>query len=81
MPLMREYVEIDENLSLDALIEQLQSIREALPEGAEPYVRLRGNDHFGRHIAIIFKRPLTDEEAALEARYGDSKADPLEHAA
>jgi hypothetical protein len=31
---------------------------------------MRGDDVFGRHLAISFLRPLTAEEAAVEGRYG-----------
>lgn len=67
--LVRDYIQIPETASLDALIAALEAARASLPDGAEPEVRLRGDDHFGRHIAIAFKRPLTETEAAAEARH------------
>lgn len=69
--MIRDYLEIRATGSLDDLIEHLQAVRESLPAGAEPEVRLRGDDHFGRHIAIAYRRPLTAEEAAAEARHAD----------
>lgn len=73
--LVRDYLEIREVASLDELIARLQTIRDTLPHGAEPVVRLCGDDHFGRHIAVVYRRPLTHDEAGLEARY--RHADPL----
>ena len=67
--LVRDYIEVPETASLDALIAALTAARDSLPDGAEPQVRFRGDDHFGRHIAIAFKRPLTETETAAEARH------------
>lgn len=66
---VRDYIEVREVASLDALIAELSAIRDRLPADAEPEVRLRGDDYFGRHIAVAYKRPLTAEEADLHARY------------
>jgi hypothetical protein len=80
--MVRDYVEVRDAGSLDALIERLIAIRDGLPEGTEPEVRLRGDDHFGRHIAIAFKRPLTAAEAECEGRYVDAgKPDAMRAAA
>lgn len=67
--MVRDYVEVSDCASLDQLIENLVAIRDRLPAQAEAGVRFRGDDHFGRHIAISFNRPLTPEEAACERRY------------
>jgi len=67
---VRDYLEIRETASLDALIAELVAARDSLPEGAEPRVRLRGDDQFGRHIAIAYRRPLTAAEAEAEGRHG-----------
>jgi len=67
---VRDYLEVRDVASLDSLIERLLIIRDDLGHDADAEVRLRGDDNFGRHIAIAFKRPLTDEEAACERRYG-----------
>ena len=69
--LIKDYVEVGGNLSLDDLIAKLVEVRDSLPDGAEAEVRLRGDDVFGRHLSIGFMRPLTDEEAACEGRYGN----------
>lgn len=71
--LVREVVEVKDHSSLDQLIETLVSVRDALPDaGGEAEVRLRGDDVFGRHLAISFLRPQTAEEAACDARYADA---------
>lgn len=58
--------------SLDALIERLQEVRGNLPTGAEPEVKMRGDDIFGRHICVSFFRPQTNEEAECDARYAEA---------
>jgi len=68
--LVRDTIEVRECDSLDLLLARLQAVREALPDPAAAQVRLRGDDVFGRLITIRYTRPLTDEEAALERRYG-----------
>lgn len=72
--MIRDYLEISGNGSLDELIGRLTAVRDGLPAGADAEVRLRGDDHFGRHIAVRFNRPLTAEEASCEARYADAGA-------
>ena len=72
--LVRDFVEVPEYTSIDALIEALTAIRDTLPTGSDAEVRLRGDDIFGRAMAIAFMRPLTSEEAACEARYDGSSA-------
>ena len=68
--LIKDYVELDNHLSLDAMISRLTELRESLPDEANPELVMRGDDVFGRHLAISFSRPLTAEEAAVEGRYG-----------
>lgn len=68
--LVRDFVEVEDRLSLDRMIELLSTIREQLPEGAEgASVRMRGDDVFGRRLGISFLRPQTAEEAARDGRY------------
>lgn len=69
--LVRDYLQVGQVASLDMLIEQLTAIRDELPDCADAEVRLRGDDYFGRHIAIVYKRPLRDDEAECEHRYAD----------
>jgi len=67
--MVKDYVEIGEFTSLDGLIEQLTELRDSLPAEAEAELRIRGDDFFGRHLAIAFRRPLTPDEAECEGRY------------
>lgn len=68
---IKEFVQIDAK-SLDGLIEALVKVREALPDEAGAELKLRGCDVFGRHIAVSYMRPQTDDEAACEARYDEA---------
>ena len=69
--LIKDYVEIGDHVSLDALISRLMEIRDSLPASAEAQIRMRGDDIFGRHLCVAFLRPLSAEEAACEGRYCD----------
>ena len=69
---VKEFVQIDKLSTLDALIEELVAARAALPDDAEAELMLRGCDVFGRHIAVAYMRPQTDDEVACEARYADA---------
>lgn len=68
---VRDFFEIEDMVSLDRMIDLLSAVRDRLPEGAEDAkVQMRGDDLFGRRLTVSYLRPLTDEEAAREARYG-----------
>jgi hypothetical protein len=67
--LVKDYIEIRDGGSLDALIEKLSAARDSLPEGTQAEVRMRGDDVFGRQISISFYREQTPEEAECDARY------------
>jgi hypothetical protein len=69
---VKEFIEIDDLTSLDALIERLTEIRDSLPTAAEAELKMRGDEVFGRHLCISYMRPQTPEEAACEARYADA---------
>jgi hypothetical protein len=69
---VKDFIEIRDISSLDALIQQLVEIRDDLPAAAEAEVRMRGDDIFGRQLAISFFRPQTADEAECEARYADA---------
>jgi len=69
---VKEFIQVDDLTSIDALIERLTEIRDNLPEAAEAQLRMRGDDVFGRHLCISYMRPQTMEEAAFEARYADA---------
>jgi len=66
---VKDFIQISEYTSLDALIRYLETIRDTLPEDAEPELTMRGDDVFGRQLSISFLRELTAEEVALDARY------------
>ena len=66
---VKDFIEISDFTSLDALIGTLTALRDSLPENSEPELKLKGDDVFGRRISICYFRELTDEEAACEGRY------------
>jgi hypothetical protein len=69
---VKDYIEIKGHMSLDSLIERLTEVRDNLPQTADAEVKMRGDDVFGRHLAISFFRPQTVEEAECDARYADA---------
>ena len=79
--MVKDYVEIGDHASLDSLIARLTKIRDSLPMEAEAQLRVRGDDIFGRHLAIAFLRPLTEEEARCEGRYADASEEKLRRVA
>ena len=66
---VKDFIEIKEHSSLDALIEALVQVRDGLPADAQPEVKLRGDDIFGRQLAISYFREQTAEESESDARY------------
>jgi hypothetical protein len=70
--LVKDFIEIRDCGSLDALIERLTEVRNSLPQTGEPQVKMRGDDIFGRHICVSFYRPQTADEAECDARYVDA---------
>jgi hypothetical protein len=73
---VKDFIEISDYTSLDALINALSAIRDNLPEDAEPELKLRGDDIFGRRLTITYLRELTTEEAECDARYTGAVAEP-----
>lgn len=74
--MVREYLDVPDNASLDDVIAVLTELRATLPAGAKAEVRMRGDDVFGRRLSICYERAQTDAEAELEARYAPA-ADAL----
>ena len=74
---VREFVEIADHTSLDDVIDALTTLRHALPDGAQPEMRLRGDDIFGRHLSICYLRPKQDDELTGERAYVLDAADSL----
>jgi hypothetical protein len=66
---VKDFVDIEDHLELDSLIGRLCELRDSLPADADPELRLRGDEVFGRRITISYFRPLTREEAEVEQRY------------
>jgi hypothetical protein len=69
---VKEFIEIKDYTSLDALIERLIEVRDSLPEDADAEVKMKGDDVFGRQLSIAFFRPQTAEEAECDARYAEA---------
>lgn len=69
---VKDFIEVTDQGSLDGLIERLHAVRDNLPTDAEPEIKLRGDDIFGRHICISYYRPQTAEEAECDARYAEA---------
>jgi hypothetical protein len=75
---VKEFVDIDDQVSLDELIGKLAGIRDSLPEECEAELRLRGDEIFGHRITISYFREQTDEEAEIEKRYADAAREAKE---
>jgi len=73
---VKDFIEISDYTSLDTLINVLTTVRDNLPEDAEPELRLRGDDVFGRRLTISYLRELTSEEAECDARYTGGVVEP-----
>jgi hypothetical protein len=69
---VKDFIQIEDYTSLDGLIAQLSAIRGTLPSDAEPELSLKGDDVFGRVIAISYFRTQTEEEAECDARYAET---------
>lgn len=67
---VKDYIEVSDYTSLDRLITTLTAIRDSLPESAEPELKMRGDDVFGRRLSISYWRELSAEEQAADAKYG-----------
>jgi len=75
---VKEFVDIADHVSLDDLIQQLNALRDDLPEDAEAELRLRGDEIFGHRITISYFRPQTEEEAECERRYAEQQREAKE---
>ena len=75
---VKEFVEVADHVSIDDLIIKLTEIRDSMPEDAQPELRLRGDEIFGRRITISYFRAQTDEEAEIEKRYADAMREAKE---
>jgi hypothetical protein len=75
---VKEFVEITDHVSIDDLIQKLAEVRDSLPEGSEPELRLRGDEIFGHRITISYFREQTDEEAEVDKRYAEASKEAKE---
>jgi hypothetical protein len=75
---VKEFVDISDQLSLDALIEKLTQLRDTMPDESDAELRLRGDEIFGHRITISYFRSQTDEEAECERRYADAAREAKE---
>lgn len=73
---VKDFIEISDYTSLDSLINTLVAIRDNLPEHAEPELKLRGDDVFGRRLTICYLRELTPEEVECDTRYTGGVIEP-----
>ncbi|MEY3658720.1 MAG: hypothetical protein RLZZ561_332 [Pseudomonadota bacterium] len=74
---VKEFIEITDHTSLDDVIDALTALRQALPDGAQAEMRLRGDDIFGRKLSICYLRPKQHDELAGERPYLSQNPDSL----
>jgi hypothetical protein len=75
---VKEFVDLEDHVSLDDLIHKLAELRATLPNDADAELRLRGDEVFGHRITISYFRDQTDEEAEVEKRYAEAARDAKE---
>jgi hypothetical protein len=75
---VKEFVDVEDLVSLDGLIQTLSEVRDRLPDGADAELRLRGDEIFGHRITITYFRAQTEEEAEIEQRYAQEARDAKE---
>ena len=66
---VKDFIDISEYTSLDALIRYLETIRDNLPDGCEAEMKIRGDEVFGKRLTITYFREQTAEEAEVESKY------------
>jgi hypothetical protein len=71
---VKDYIDVSDYTSLDRLITTLSAIRDSLPETAQPELKMRGDDIFGRRLSISYWRELSAEEQAADAKYVADRA-------
>jgi hypothetical protein len=75
---VKEFVDVEDHLSIDELIQKLTEIRDGLPEDAGAELRVRGDEVFGHRLTISYFRAQTQEEAELEKRYAEATREAKE---
>ena len=68
--MVRDFIEIGGQMSLQQLAGRLTALISELPEGAQDaVVRPHGDAIFGQSLQLTYLRPQTAAERQLEARY------------
>lgn len=68
--MVRDFVDLGGAMPLEVLIDRLNALVAALPEGsADAIVRPRGDAVFGQSLQLTYLRPQSESERELEARY------------
>jgi hypothetical protein len=75
---VKEFVDVENHVSIDDLIHKLTEIRDRLPGDAAAELRLRGDEVFGHRITITYFRDQTEEEVEIERRYADASREAKE---
>ena len=75
---VKDFVDIQDHVSIDDLIQKLTELRDSLPEDCEAELRLRGDDVFGHRITVCYFREQTAEEAECEKRYAEAAREAKE---
>ena len=75
---VKEFVDVEDHVSIDTLIEKLTELRNSLPEDADAELRLRGDEVFGHKLTISYFRDQTPEEAEIDRRYAEESREAKE---
>ena len=71
---VKEFVDVEDHVSIDELIQKLTELRDSLPDSADAELRLRGDEVFGHKLTISYFREQTPEEVQIESKYaGDDE--------
>ena len=75
---VKDYVDVNDHMSIDDLIQKLTEIRDKLPANSGAELRLRGDEVFGHRLTISYFREQTPEEAEIEKRYSEQSREAKE---
>jgi hypothetical protein len=75
---VKEFVDVEDHVSIDELINKLTELRDSLPDDANAELRLRGDEVFGHKLTISYFREQTAEEAEIEKRYAEETREAKE---
>ena len=75
---VKDYVDVNDHMSIDDLIQKLTEIRDKLPADSDAELRLRGDEVFGHRLTISYFREQTPEEAEIEKRYSEQSREAKE---